>query len=239
VGSQREVDVDVRVIAATHRDLVQMVEDGVFRRDLWARLSLLEIDVPPLRERRADLLSWLGRLVGRWSSERESSPTVLDVPADTVEAALLLPWTENLRGLDRVLRRHLVHGSPRGVLRVEDLDAGDSAAPSPAPADPAPTLRETRPLVRVPTRSPSSVGVVMANGADVGDAAAAASARPRSLTTTDSWGRKPPPDRDTLVAILRSRGSIRGAASALERDRRQIYRWIEAYGVEPDEWRAE
>src|SRR6185295_11015283 len=66
VGSTQPAHVDVRVVAATNRELQQAVNAGQFRADLYARLSLWELRVPPLRERRADLFPWIDRLHGRW-----------------------------------------------------------------------------------------------------------------------------------------------------------------------------
>ena len=116
--------VDVRVVAATNRDLGAEVERGAFRRDLYARLSLWQLEVPPLRARRADLIMWIARLHRRWLAERggrvDVAPLVPDVAA--AEALLLAAWPDNLRGLDR-----LVHALA--------ADAGASAGPGPFTID--------------------------------------------------------------------------------------------------------
>src|SRR4029079_17857256 len=112
VGSTRPLPVDVRVIGATNRNLTTQVEQGGFRRDLYGRLSLWEIAIPPLRRRRGDLFMWIERLRGSWLTERSrgvaTRPLVFEGRA--AEALLLRDWRDNLRGVDR-----LVHapGGPR------------------------------------------------------------------------------------------------------------------------------
>ncbi|MEO1334955.1 MAG: sigma-54-dependent Fis family transcriptional regulator, partial [Myxococcota bacterium] len=70
VGAHRNVTVDVRVVAATHRDLAARAHGGEFRQDLYARLALWELYIPPLRSRRSDILYWLDLLQGEWQRER-------------------------------------------------------------------------------------------------------------------------------------------------------------------------
>ncbi len=102
VGAPKAQKVDVRVVAATHRRLAREVEAGEFRRDLYARLSLWELAVPSLSQRRVDILAWIDRL---WRRRHEGAvPLRLD--PDAAHALLCDPWPTNLRGIDR-----LVHGS--------------------------------------------------------------------------------------------------------------------------------
>jgi hypothetical protein len=102
VGSSRPVRVDVRIVAATHQELAEKARAGVFRQDLYARLALWELRVPAIRERRADILSWIDLLYRSWLHERGLTgrePVAFD--ADAAEGLLVAPWTENLRGLNR------------------------------------------------------------------------------------------------------------------------------------------
>ena len=116
VGGTRAIRVDVRVIAATNRDLLAEVEAETFRRDLYARLALWELHLPPLRERRADTLSWVARFHERWLSERPKvTTTPLTLDAEAAEALVLADWPENLRGVDRVVHR----------LAAEQLETGE------------------------------------------------------------------------------------------------------------------
>src|SRR6185295_12975186 len=112
VGATQPVRVDVRVVAATHRDLVRAIDAGTFREDLYARLSIGELRVPPLRERRVDLLDWIDRLHALWAAKR-SAAGALRFDADAAEALLRFSWPLNLRGVERL---------------VHELGAGASAA---------------------------------------------------------------------------------------------------------------
>ncbi|MDB4931707.1 MAG: zraR [Myxococcaceae bacterium] len=118
VGSSETLRADVRVIAATHRDLWAMVHAGTFREDLYYRLNVLEVEVPPLRERRDDLAALVERTLRRLSAP-DAPPRV------TPEAMRRLGehrWPGNVRELENVLERALV-----------DSDGGDIAAGHIAP----------------------------------------------------------------------------------------------------------
>lgn len=94
VGGDHEVDVDVRVVAATHQDLAARVEDGRFRADLYARLAGVELAVAPLRERREEILPLFARFVG----------ADVELTADAAEALLVYDWPFNVRELINVAR---------------------------------------------------------------------------------------------------------------------------------------
>lgn len=99
VGAQRPVKVDVLVVAATNRDLEEMVESGRFRRDLFARLAMARLRIPPLRARCEDVFS-----VARELAQRASQPLPpADVEVEAVERLLLSPWPNNVRELDATL----------------------------------------------------------------------------------------------------------------------------------------
>jgi len=99
LGSEREIPVDVLVIAATHRDLRAWVDEGKFREDLLARLGLLPLPIPPLRERREDL----GLLIRRILLELPSGLEDIHFEADALRLLLLHPWPLNIRELRRIL----------------------------------------------------------------------------------------------------------------------------------------
>ncbi len=121
VGAHKNVKVDVRVIAATHRDLAALARSGEFRQDLYARLALWDLYVPPLRTRRSDVLYWLDLLQTEWQRERgtDNDPR-LELHPSAAEALLLADWPENLRGINRLV--HDLSTQPRqGPLRAEHL----------------------------------------------------------------------------------------------------------------------
>ena len=99
VGARRPVRVDVSFVAATNRALGEMVERGAFRRDLLARLAMVSIRIPPLRERREDVFAIAGAL-----ARRSGAPLDADhVEVEAVERLVLEPWASNVRGLDAAL----------------------------------------------------------------------------------------------------------------------------------------
>ena len=118
VGGLKPVPVDVRIVAATHRDLEKLVEDGMFREDLYYRLSVIPLVVPPLRKRTEDiplLLSEFIRILGR---NRRTSLTGFSDQA--LQALRSYPWPGNVRELENLVQRLLIlHDQP--VVEAEDL----------------------------------------------------------------------------------------------------------------------
>jgi MoxR-like ATPase len=99
VGSSRPVHVDVLVVAATNRDLEEMVESGAFRRDLFARLAMARIHIPALRDRREDIFSVACELARRAGGALAAE----QVEVEAMERLLLEPWPGNVRELDAAL----------------------------------------------------------------------------------------------------------------------------------------
>jgi DNA-binding NtrC family response regulator len=115
LGGTREMNADVRLIAATGKDLVSEVTDGRFREDLYYRLSVMPINLPPLRARsREDLLELIARLVEELRPSLGEAPTDLD--DDVLERLLKYAWPGNIRELRNVLERAMIVA--RGVDRV-------------------------------------------------------------------------------------------------------------------------
>jgi two-component system, NtrC family, response regulator GlrR len=119
VGSPKSDKVDVRVVAATHQNLAAKARSGEFRQDLYARLAMWELHVPAIRERRADVLSWLQYLHELWTEERKLAPVEVRFHAEAAEALVLAPWPENLRGLNRLV--HEIASQRLTEVRVEHL----------------------------------------------------------------------------------------------------------------------
>jgi transcriptional regulator with AAA-type ATPase domain len=180
VGGTRAVPIDLRVVAATHRDLDDMVADQTFRHDLFARLAGFRIQVPPLNERRADL----GVLIG--ALHKRIFPA--DHPGFELDAARLLlryPWPLNIRELEQALATaHVLAGAE--LVRAEHLpDTVRSGRPPGAP-------------------------------------------RPVALSEIDQKV------RDQVVASLREH---QGNVSAVDKDRKQIQRWIKRFALDPATYR--
>ena len=118
VGSAQVRRVDVRIVAATNRDLAQAMIDGAFRKDLYFRLSVFPIHVPPLRDRRDDipLLAWA------YISRRQAKlrRRIERVPKLAMEALMAYAWPGNVRELENVIERALIL-STGSALHVEEL----------------------------------------------------------------------------------------------------------------------
>jgi formate hydrogenlyase transcriptional activator len=121
LGSSRTHQVDVRLVAATHRDLAGMVRNGEFRSDLYFRLNVFPVQLPPLRERREDIpalvahfVEFLGRRVGR---------QIDNIPKETMSDLCSYDWPGNIRELQNLIERALIL-SEDGVLPNPLLTAG-------------------------------------------------------------------------------------------------------------------
>jgi len=106
VGGTRMIPVDVRVIAATNRDLRQMVNDGTFREDLYYRLSVVQVDLPPLRERVEDIPGLVGQFLEE-SAKRGGQGDAADftITADAMTKLQAYPWPGNVRELKNTIER--------------------------------------------------------------------------------------------------------------------------------------
>jgi DNA-binding NtrC family response regulator len=128
LGGRRPMAVDVRIIAATNRDLHRAVDDGAFRSDLYYRINAFAIELPPLRDRAGDV-----PLLTRYLLERLSQRLGLAVPAISPGAMAQLEahaWRGNIRELENVLQRALIM-SDGGVIRAFSLAAPNAVAPMP------------------------------------------------------------------------------------------------------------
>ena len=115
LGSTRTQQVDVRVIAATHRDLKQMVEEGTFRSDLYYRLHVFPLTVPPLRDRREDIPLLVRHFVDKYAQRMNRN--IETIPARTMEAFVNCPWRGNVRELQNFVERAVIL-SPGTSLRA-------------------------------------------------------------------------------------------------------------------------
>lgn len=117
VGSNKSIPADIRVIAATHHDLEKEITNGRFREDLYYRLNVFPIDMPPLRDRVEDIPLLVNELITRMEHEQRGSVRF----TTTATAALCeYPWTGNVRELSNLIER-LVIMFPYGVVDVRDL----------------------------------------------------------------------------------------------------------------------
>jgi transcriptional regulator with GAF, ATPase, and Fis domain len=158
VGGQRPLHVDVRIVAATHRDLERMVAEGGFREDLWYRLAVFPIHVPPLRERPEDIPPLATHFALRAAARFGTSPRVPS--PEELNQLLDYAWPGNVRELAAVIERAVILGEGRGLEVGTALGLGrstrEASAPtvSSAPArlpEPAPDRRNASPSAPFPT----------------------------------------------------------------------------------------
>ena len=123
VGSDREVEIDVRVIAATNKNLEQMVKEGSFREDLYHRLNVLSLHIPPLRERPADLQPLIEHFLRKYSSLNQSP--VSGVNADFVGAVRQMTLSGNARQLENIITRALVNAGGKSSMSLNDLTTAE------------------------------------------------------------------------------------------------------------------
>lgn len=118
LGADAPTRVNVRVIAATHRNLQAMVEDGTFREDLYYRLAVIPLQIPPLRERREDLPPLIKELFERAKKRHDVDEVQLSQPA--LQRMIAYRWPGNVRQLENVLERIVVLAT-RNIISEDEL----------------------------------------------------------------------------------------------------------------------
>jgi len=136
VGSETAIKVDVRIIAATHRDLATLVRAGKFREDLYYRLNVVMLQLPPLRDRKQDIPLLLDHFLRELTERHGRGPVAVDPEAQ--RRLLAYDWPGNIRELQNVLERALVLAE-QDVIGPEHLPAevrpgGGSVEPVPSAA---------------------------------------------------------------------------------------------------------
>jgi len=121
LGSNRTHKVDVRLVAATHRDLAAMVKQGTFREDLYYRLKVFPINIPALRQRVKDIPKLVWHFTGLYG--RRMNKRIDDIPSETMDAMVRYSWPGNVRELQNFIERAVIL-SPHTVLRapISDLE---------------------------------------------------------------------------------------------------------------------
>jgi two-component system response regulator GlrR len=210
IGEGTHRKIDVRLVSATHRDLRTMVNEGAFREDLYFRLAVLPITVPPLRERLADIPLLIEHLFPRGGAE-PLSPELL---AELLER----PWLGNVRELRNFVERTLAFGPETArILALEESrrppevePASTRAMPSSAPAMPS----SSRPPL--PSRVPAAL---------MSEASPPVSFDTPLKEFRERWGEYG--DREYIRRLLeRHRGSVASAATEAGVDRTYLYRCI-------------
>jgi two-component system nitrogen regulation response regulator NtrX len=208
LGSARTIKVDVRVIAATNKNLEEAIQRGEFREDLYFRLNVIPIQVPPLRERREDIPLLVQHFAKHTSEEHNLKPKRFDPRA--METLQRYRWRGNIRELRNTIERLMIM-APGDLVRVEDLPAevrGDSPAPRPT----APQMEPAAAAGQAPVTSTSPT--------------------PAPGTLREF---KEAAERAFLVEKLRENNwNISKTAEALDTPRSNLYKKLEQYGIKQE-----
>jgi transcriptional regulator with GAF, ATPase, and Fis domain len=226
VGGQKSIEVDVRMIAATNRDLSEMVRRGSFREDLFYRLSVIHMEVPPLRERLDDVPGLAEHFLARF--KHQAGRRITGFSADAMSVMTHYGWPGNVRELRNAVERAIVLGD-RDQIQPGDLPPqvlGQTALPS--------------------TRMRSSPTPPL--GSQISQAVQAPlpiiehTPTPAPIQTTPSYttGPRPPVARSLrdlekegiLAALAATNGNKAQAAAILEIDRSTLYKKLKDYDIE-------
>ena len=133
LGGREDVHVDVRIVAATNRDLERAVADCQFREDLFFRLNVVCITLPPLRQRRDEISVLTERFLSQYAGHYNKPPITL--AAETIRLFGVYEWPGNVRELENLLKRAVVLGSDESIRReLADAIAGRTSVPGLIPA---------------------------------------------------------------------------------------------------------
>ena len=142
VGGRESISLDVRVLAATNRDLLRTTQEGKFREDLYYRIAVVPLLIPPLRERPEDLRALAGKYLDRFSAEYKIRPR--PYAADALDAMMAYAWPGNIRELENRVKRAVIMAQGRRI-GAQDLELTVPKSPEgdPAASD-LPSLKDAR-----------------------------------------------------------------------------------------------
>jgi DNA-binding NtrC family response regulator len=218
VGGKKTVKVDIRLVSATNRDLIEAVRQGRFREDLYYRLNVFPISIPPLRNRREDIPALARRFLARIAAEEGRS--IRGISAEVMALLSRFDWPGNVRQLENAMFRAVIlcEGDeltladfPQVAQAVEGFDVRIP----PMSSTPTSQVRPEREIVRVEIKDPSA------------------------LTLLDQTGDVRPLDQvegDTIrFALEHYRGQMSKVARKLGIGRSTLYRKLKELGIEADE----
>ncbi len=216
IGAKRPVRVDIRLISATNQNLIELVKRGQFREDLFYRLNVFPISIPPLRSRREDIADLARRFAARFAAEE--GRTIRGLTAEALSLLTSYQWPGNVRQLENTVFRAVVLSEgdeltvaefPQIAAHVAGFDVRVPAVPALAAVAELPRERE---IVRVEIRDPN-VLALLAPGGDM-----------RKLYELE---------KETIrFALAHYRGQMSEIARRLGIGRSTLYRKIKEYGLE-------
>ncbi|HVK76591.1 MAG TPA: sigma-54 dependent transcriptional regulator [Kofleriaceae bacterium] len=205
VGGTETIKVDVRMVSATNRNLEKMIEEGEFREDLYYRLNVFPINLPPLRDRLDDIPVLAQHFVGKFSRSMGSRPVGL---ADAALAKLReYPWPGNVRELENIIERAMILARG-GELQAQHLDFGRRAANQPSGGYPVVAPEPAAPVAVAAAASPADDGRSLAE---------------RLLDSER---------KEIIAAVEKSKGNIASASRMLGINRSTLYYRLRKHGLE-------
>ncbi len=231
VGGKKSQKVDIRIISATHRDLLQAVRDGSFREDLFYRLNVFPIRVPPLRERRDDIPLLADYFIKQFADEKTGN-AVSGIDDAALAILRAYDWPGNIRQLENAIFRAMVLAEGE-VLTAEEfpqiraqVDGIDLASVLGSPEEPAQVspgpLERTEPAVEPARPASLSRGTL------------------RTLDERGELRMLADIEREMILfAIDHYRGQMSEVARRLGIGRSTLYRKLKEFGIEPDEGRLQ
>jgi DNA-binding NtrC family response regulator len=223
LGSNRPVTVDVRIIAATNRDLEAMMRAGSFREDLYYRLQVIELHVPPLRDRREEIPQLIEFFLVKYS-ERYGRP--LRRPSDTLRNALFeYSWPGNVRELENVIKRFVILQDEGLVLaELKRSRANAESTPPRSAAPPPPAAQVAPPAMVSPPAAAAPAAPVSPPAPAPAPAAAAAAVAEAAPVEEEAPVEAPLPDGPVSLPELAREAAMRAERAAIQQalDR---FRW--------------
>ncbi|WP_363345616.1 sigma-54 dependent transcriptional regulator [Methylocystis echinoides] len=223
VGARRPVRVDIRLISATNQNLIELVKRGQFREDLFYRLNVFPISIPPLRNRREDIPDLARRFAARFAAEEGRN--IRGLTAEALSLLTSYPWPGNVRQLENAVFRAVVLADgdeltvaefPQIAAHVDGFDVRVPAAPAFAAVAEPPRERE---IVRVETRDPHVLPLLSSNG---------------EMRKLDEL------EKETIrFALTHYRGQMSEIARRLGIGRSTLYRKMKEYGLDEGPLEAE
>ena len=218
IGAKRPLRVDIRLISATNQNLIELVKRGQFREDLFYRLNVFPISIPPLRSRREDIADLARRFAARFAAEEGRN--IRGLTAETLALLTRYDWPGNVRQLENAVFRAVVLAEgdeltvaefPQIAAQVEGFDVRVPPAPALAPA----ALPREREIVRVEIRDPNVLPLLAENG---------------EMRKLDEL------EKETIrFALTHYRGQMSEIARRLGIGRSTLYRKMKEYGLEDGE----
>ena len=229
VGAKHPIKVDFRLISATNQDMINLVNTGKFREDLYYRLNVFPVWVPPLRERMDEIPELVSHFIDRFASEEGKK--IDGIQADALDMLQRYPWPGNVRQLENAVFRAVVLADqpllginefPQIAAHVDGFEA--VLPPAPPPKDETPVI-EGPAMIGGEADVPATIAVSSGNGRDeLGIAALDDSGNVRALEDIEA---------DMIrLAIGRYRGHMTEIAKKLGIGRSTLYRKMREFGLE-------